>query len=33
VIALVIGGVFVRYFDRFDHAATVDRPLIPEEPR
>jgi hypothetical protein len=33
VVALVIGGFFVRYFDRFDHAGTVDRPLIPEEPR
>jgi hypothetical protein len=33
VVALVIGGFFVWYFDRFDHAGTVDRPLIPEEPR
>lgn len=33
VVAVVIGGFFIRYFDRFDHAGTVNRPLIPEEPR
>jgi hypothetical protein len=33
VVALVLGGFFVWYFDRFGHAGTVDRPLIPEEPR
>jgi hypothetical protein len=33
VIALVIGGFFIWYFDRFEYAGTVDRPLIPEEPR
>ena len=33
VVAVVIGGLFVRYLDRFDHTGRVDRPFIPEEPR
>jgi len=33
VVALVVGGFFIWYFERFDHAGTADRPLVPEEPR
>jgi len=30
-VALVVGGFFVWYFDRFDHAGATERPIVPDE--